>query len=194
MTDFSNLLGKITRHITFVVPGELAPYYHESLKAQFSEMLVKGVALDIYDESDGRHYAFSFSSFDLDEVVEFSESVLGGKRNLYRSDSWLPLGRSQMNDQIELDSNFPDMAPSNSSEFTYKMSPLTLSINRPLPNGTASVSGNQVSFLVRDGYRIGFEYQGVNALKLLVELAVIAVVIVVAKLTNEKIKSRKKEK
>ena len=194
LTDFSKPFGKITRYITFVVPDELAPHLHENLTSQFEDMLMKGVVLDIYDGSNGRYYVFSFSSFDLDEVVKFSKSVLGGKRNLSQSDSWLPLGRSQMNEQVELDASIPGMAPPQSSVFTYKMPSLMLSINEPVPDETASVSDNQVSFRVRDGYQISFEYRCINTPKLVAELAIAVAVIIVAIIVSVKIKSRKKKK
>ena len=194
VTDFSNPFGRIQRNVTFALPSQLAPFFHENIKAEFEKLLIRGATLDIYDEGESRNYKFSYSSFFLNDVTKFSKIVFGGNRDLTRSDSWVPHGQSYINDYIELNTNFKEMAPPINAQFTYKLPDLSLSIRNPVPAENASVADNQISFSVRDGYRISFEYRCINALKLFVELVAILAILITTVIIWTNLLSKRKGK
>ncbi len=99
-TDFSNLFGKTKQVITFSAPRGQIASMHEEIKEHFEDYLSRGVALNIYDEGANRYYAFTYSSWFINDVIEFTQDILGNSYEMELSDSWIPYGPSKLYQSI----------------------------------------------------------------------------------------------
>lgn len=189
-TDLSNLFGKLKRTITFTVPAEIASDYHDRIKSEFQQRLVKGSVFNIYDNNGRRYYEIIFSSFFTDDLAEFTNAILNAEGNIAYKNSWIPFGRSSMQEEIRCDKIIGGTIPPDR---------ITLSYNLPVLSTVSTESDDMhktdstVEYYVMSSDSIRLEYKCLNIMKTLIELLPLVVVLIVILIVRKKLKNKKKK-
>lgn len=97
-TEWSSVFRKIHRTITLTAPLSAAQVYHETIKEELSERLVRGATLEIYDQDQTRYYVLTFSSWFWMDVAGFTDAIL--KTKITHQDSWIPMGQSSYEEKL----------------------------------------------------------------------------------------------
>lgn len=177
LTNLNNLSGKMERIISFVLPLEIGANYHDLIKQKIQTRLVRGSVFNIYDEGGRRIYEISFSSFLVNELAEFSKSVLHTQRSMKYSNSWIPFGKSELVERVDDAEILSKEVPPEKIEFRYHLP----SISKVLSKQSRNVRIEKSSMICEAKYtdNINLEFRCLNVLKLLIELLIIFIVIVV---------------
>ena len=186
-TDMSNVFGKISETVLLELPLELASQFHESIKEQLASKLTDGSVLDIYDETGHRCYKISFSSYSAKDIEEFKVSFLGRWNRINYSDSWIPFGQSSIREIFDLGHLPFSETPLGEIRASYKASELIRTDGLPYGAGDTG----EISYHIKDGSTVLFEYRRLNVLKLMVEISVPLLLIAVMCISSIKRKRAK---
>lgn len=76
-TDLSDEMAEIMRTVTFVVRGNIEDGCHEKIKDGLTEKLRDGCSMRVYEENGDRYYEVHFQSWVMQDIGNFTESILG---------------------------------------------------------------------------------------------------------------------
>lgn len=193
-TDFSDIWGSITRKVRFISRTDYAAPCHDIIKAELTEKLTDGVTLNIYDKGGNRFYEFELKAWYMSDIDEFTKTVLSDDAYSEISDSLLPYGFSKGEEYIAVEGLSGNAPPPKEYTVTYKFaSPYRLKMEDEALSVITLPDGS-VQHTVSNHMDVGYRYNRINLLKILifiVVLSVAAVVIgIVIKVIGKKVKSR----
>lgn len=169
-TDYSDLFGKIQRTITLSAPADTTSYFHAQLKTELTKRMVRGTALEIYDEDGIRYYVLRFSAWFDADISEYTQSILGVS-TYSRTDSWLPYGESSLEESISSTRLLSKMMPASQFEMTYRFSSLSsVTVNAE----SAQKDGSTVTFT---DTKAEISYRHLHIGKLLPEIAAVVIIL-----------------
>ena len=193
-TDMSDLFGKTTRTVALAAPIDLASLYHERIKDELQEHMVRGTVIDIFDEGGNRYYKLSFSSWFIKDIEDFTKAILNSPYSLDIYNSWLPLGECSLEESLTVNKVLSDMAPADEITVRYSFPEIFRFMDTVYEYGNASVSDNSVIFSIGSTDAIRLEYRGIDIVKNTVLALMLLIILVVALIIVIKIKKRKKSK
>lgn len=97
-TDLSNPMGRVKRRIQYRIPLSIASDYHEDIRENLEDTLVKGQILEIYDEISYRIYEIRYASWYVDQLEEMGNAQLEEEHFVWEK-AYYPLGGSRFSDQ-----------------------------------------------------------------------------------------------
>ena len=192
-TDMSELFGKKARTVTLTAPVDLAVFYHDRIKEELQEHMVRGTVIDIFDEGGNRYYKLSFSSWFIKEVENFSKSVMNSPYSFDIYSSWLPFGECSLQESLTVNNLISDMAPADEITVRYSFPEIFRIMDTVYEDGNASVSDNSVLFSIGSTDAMRLEYRGIDIVKSTVLALALLVILVVALIVVIKIKKKRKK-
>ena len=192
-TDMSELFGKKARTVTLTAPVDLAVFYHDRIKEELQEHMVRGTVIDIFDEGGNRYYKLSFSSWFIKEVENFSKSVMNSPYSFDIYSSWLPFGECSLQESLTVNNLISDMAPADEITVRYSFPEIFRFMDTVYEDGNASVSDNSVLFSIGSTDAMRLEYRGIDIVKSTVLALALLVILVVALIVVIKIKKKRKK-
>lgn len=175
-TDISGFFGKIRRKITFSAPTDVSSAYHEEIKEALGDRLIRGTTLNIYDEGGYRKYELSFASFFEKDIEKFTSKILGDSCDFSLKDSWLPYGKSKIEESFSIEYFFDEEIPADEVSVGYTFA----SKSEVTQSGESfSINGSFATKAVAVPAEVSIEYRQLNIFKIILE-AVLLVVLVVA--------------
>ncbi len=192
-TDMSELFGKKARTVTLAAPVDLAVFYHDRIKEELQEHMVRGTVIDIFDEGGNRYYKLSFSSWFIKDVENFSKSVMNSPYSFDIYSSWLPFGECSLQESLTVNNLISDMAPADEITVRYSFPEIFRFMDTVYEDGNASVSDNSVLFSIGSTDAIRLEYRGIDIVKSTVLALALLVILVVSLIVVIKIKKKRKK-
>ena len=119
-TDLSSHFGKIQRTILCTIPVDIASEFHKTITDKLRKNLINGSVMNIYDQDGMRHYAITFRSYWLEEIVEFTAAVLNSSQYALEWDrSWIPFDTIQIHDRLDPDDIISNIVPADQITAVY---------------------------------------------------------------------------
>ena len=178
-TDFTNLLGKINRTIVCTLPVDIAYNFRQTIKDAFIEHLCNGVTLDIYDENGMRYYKCSYSAWRASDIEKATATILNNTNSIFNLESsWLPLGKSMLNESFDVDSLLSGLVPADRITSSYTLSKLSFFQKSMAELENAEISGQTVTFQIRSGNEITINFRYIHVVKCVVILLIALVTLV----------------
>lgn len=120
ITNLTDPLGRITKILRFYVPAQIAPAYHEQIKAELQDDLCDGIVFNIYDQGSMRCYEFSFGAWYPDQIEDCLKAILGRKDNKFTMErGFFPYAKNVLREELNLEQVIPDALQPESVIRTY---------------------------------------------------------------------------
>ncbi len=195
-TDLTNLFGKIKRSIRFVSTVSNAAPYHEKVKAELEKDMIRGMTLNISDDASSRCYEITFESWFVDDISNFTKTVVKGACTFQLDRNGLPFQKSQISDTLKINSVISKMAPPNTVQAKYQF-PQNVKF-RETENKDIITDGTVCSMVGGNSLSIEINYSSIRLVSCLILfvpiLVIVIVILIIVRKAKRFIKKRKEKK
>ena len=193
-SDFSSVLPKVEKTITFTAPTYIAVNFHEKIMQTLSARLEKGCVFNIYDFAGMRYYEIVFSSWFGKELSKTTSLIMGSKYSCEHSRNLIPFAYNTYREKGTIKSFINDNSIANNIIFVYTFSDASdISKHNSFESFSLKTQNTLLVYADNGKISVNFEYREFSLLKLLLVLTVVAVVAFFIVFVSKKAKKNKNE-
>lgn len=189
-TNYDNFFKRIERTIILGVPMETAEVFDEKIQNALNTAKDENKKAKININTDGENklYSIVLSSRNVEDICNFTETVLRGNCQIERNNSLLPLKKNSIMESIRVGNIVENMVPISEVEHTYILPSNSKVIMTNNENYT--FYENEYSIVSSANSMINLEYSTFNIVVIGIMFSILIILILLIVLIIHKIKKQ----